>query len=63
MWNIKCVIIPAITNVIGIITRGINKNVEAISGKHSVDSLQKTAVLTFGFPMLHLYIRFSECPY
>jgi hypothetical protein len=56
-------IIPAITDVIGIITRGLNKNVEAISGNHSIDSLQTTAVLTFGFPILHLDIRFSECPY
>jgi len=26
-------------------TKGLGKNLEAISGKHSIDSLQKTAIL------------------
>jgi hypothetical protein len=29
----------------GIITRSLRKNLEDIPGKHSIDSLQKTAVL------------------
>ena len=30
---------------IGIVTRSLRKNLEAVPGKHSIDSLQKTAVL------------------
>ena len=29
----------------GIVTRSLRKNLEAVPGKHSIDSLQKTAVL------------------
>ena len=29
----------------GIITRSLKKNLEAVPGKHSIDSLQKTAIL------------------
>jgi hypothetical protein len=29
----------------GTVTRGLRKNLEAIPGKHSIDSLQKTAIL------------------
>jgi len=36
MWNMKCMMIPVII--------GFKKNLEAIPGKHSVDSLQKAAV-------------------
>jgi hypothetical protein len=45
MWNPKCKIIPAIIGATGIVTKGLRKNLEAIPGKHSVDSLQKTAIL------------------
>jgi hypothetical protein len=45
MWNVKCVIIPVVIGTIGIVTRGLRKNLEAKAGKHSVDSLQKAAVL------------------
>jgi hypothetical protein len=40
-------IIPVITGATGIVTKGLKKNLEAIPGKHSIDShsLQKTAVL------------------
>jgi hypothetical protein len=44
MWNLKCKVVPVIIGATGIITRGSRKNVEAIPGKRSVDSLQKTAV-------------------
>jgi hypothetical protein len=37
----KCKIIPGT----GILTKVLRKNLEAIPGKHSVDSLQKTAIL------------------
>jgi hypothetical protein len=29
----------------GIVTRSLKKNMEALPGKHSIDSLQKTAIL------------------
>ena len=45
MWNMKCVIIPVVTGATGIVTKVSKKNCEAIPVKHSVDSLQKTAVL------------------
>ena len=45
MWNMKCTIIPVITGAIGIVTESLKKNLEVIPGKHSVDSVPKTAVL------------------
>jgi hypothetical protein len=41
MWNMKCFVIPVIIGATGIVTRGLKKYLEAIPGKHSVDSLQK----------------------
>jgi hypothetical protein len=46
MWNLKCcTIIPVIIGATGIVTKSLRKYVEAIPGKHSIDSLQKTAIL------------------
>ena len=45
MWNLKCIIIPVIIGATGIVTRSLKKNSEAVPGKHSIDSLQKTAIL------------------
>ena len=45
MWNLKCTIIPVITEATGIVTRSLRKNLEAAPGKHSTDSLQKSAIL------------------
>jgi hypothetical protein len=45
MWNMKCMIIRAVIGATGIATKGLKKNLEAIPGKHSIDSLQKTAIL------------------
>jgi len=45
MWNLKCTIIPIITGATGIVMRSLKKNVETIPQKHSIDSLQKTAIL------------------
>jgi len=44
MWNLKCTILPVIIGATGILTRSLKKNVETIPGKHSIDSLQKTAI-------------------
>jgi len=45
MWNLKCTIIPVIIGATGIVTRSLRKNLEAVPGKHSIDPLQKTAIL------------------
>jgi len=45
MWNMKCMIIPVNIGATGIVTKGLHKNVEAISAKQQIDSLQKTAIL------------------
>jgi hypothetical protein len=45
MWNMIRMITPAVTGAAGIVTRGLRKDLEATPGKHSIDSLQKTAVL------------------
>ena len=44
MWKMRCRIIP-ITRATRVVTYSLNKNSEATPKKHSVDSLQKTAVL------------------
>jgi hypothetical protein len=41
----KCVIVPVVTVATTIVTEGLKKYLEAILGKHSIDSLRKTAVL------------------
>jgi hypothetical protein len=45
MWNLKCTIIPVITGTTVIVTKSLRKYLEATPGKHSIDSLQMTAVL------------------
>ena len=45
MWNLKCTIVPVIIGATEIVTRSLRKNLEAVPGKHSIDSLQKTAIL------------------
>ena len=45
MWNLKCTIVPVIIGATGIVTRSLRKNLETVPGKHSIDSLQKTATL------------------
>jgi hypothetical protein len=45
MWNLKCTFIPAINGATGIVTKNLRENLEAVPGKHSIDSLGKTALL------------------
>jgi len=45
MGNLKCTIVPVIIGATGIVTRSLRKNLETIPGRHSTDSLQKTAIL------------------
>ena len=44
-WNPKYTIVLVILGESGIVTRSLKKNLETIPGKHSIDSLQKTAIL------------------
>jgi hypothetical protein len=41
----KCFVITVIIGTTEIVTRGLKKYLETIPGKHSIDSLQKTAAL------------------
>jgi hypothetical protein len=43
----KCMVIRVTTGGPGTVTKGLKKNSEAIPGKHSIDSLQKTASYTW----------------
>jgi hypothetical protein len=45
MWNMKCMIILVVIAATGIVTKSLKKNLEVIPGKHSIASLQKTAIL------------------
>ena len=38
-------IIPVVNGATRIVTKGLKKHLEAIPRKHSIDSLQKTAIL------------------
>jgi hypothetical protein len=44
MWNMQFFVIPIIIRDTGIVSKGL-KNLETIPGQHSIDSLQKTAIL------------------
>ena len=41
MWNLKCKVIPVMTGATGILTKDFGKNLEAIPGNHTIDSLKK----------------------
>jgi hypothetical protein len=45
IWNMKCFVIPVITVATGIVSKSLQKYLETIPGQHSIDSLQKTAIL------------------
>jgi hypothetical protein len=45
MRNMTLMIIPVKTEVTVIVTKGLKRNLEAMPGTHSIDSLQKTAVV------------------
>jgi len=45
MWYLKCTIVPVIIRATEIVTRSLKKNLETEPRKHSIDSLQKTAIL------------------
>ena len=45
MWNLKYTITLVIIEATGIVTRSLRKYLDAVQGKQSIDSLQKTAIL------------------
>ena len=45
MWNLECTIVPVIIGATGIVTRSLRKNLETVTGKHSIDSLQRQLYL------------------
>jgi len=45
MWNLKCTTVPIKIGATGIVTRSLRKRLATVPGKHSIDSLQKTAIL------------------
>ena len=45
MRKMKCTIVPVIIGATGIVTTSLRKHLEAAPGKHSIDSLQMTAIL------------------
>jgi hypothetical protein len=57
MWNLKCTIIPIIIGATRIVTRSLKKNLEAVPGKHSIDLLQKTAILRTS----HIIWKLQQC--
>jgi hypothetical protein len=57
LWNLNCTIIPIIIGATGIVMRSIRKNLEAVSGKHLIDSRQKTAILG----TLHIIRKVLQC--
>jgi hypothetical protein len=44
-WNVKRTIIPVIIGTTGTVMKSLRKKLDNIPGKHSTDSLQKTAIL------------------
>ena len=57
MCNLKCTVVPVIIGATGIVTRSLKKNLESVTGKHSIDSLQKTATLGTS----HIIRKVLEC--
>jgi len=57
MWNLKCTITPLIIGATGVVMRSLRKNLEAVPGTHSIDSLQKTAILGIS----HMMRKVLQC--
>jgi hypothetical protein len=55
--NLKCTVIAVIIGATGIVTRSLRKNMETVPGKHSIDSLQKTAILGIS----HIIRKVLQC--
>jgi hypothetical protein len=47
MWNMKCFVILVITGATGSGTKGVKEYLEAVPGKHPIDSLPQQKLLYF----------------
>ena len=56
-WNLKRTIITAVIEATGRVTRSLRENLKAVPGKHSLDSLQKAAILGTS----HIIRRVLQC--
>ena len=45
MWSMDYMIMPVVMGATGIVIKGFKKNLKAMPRKHSIDSLQNTAIL------------------
>jgi hypothetical protein len=45
MWSMDYMIMPVVMGATGMVIKGLKKNLKAMPRKHSIDSLQKTAIL------------------
>jgi hypothetical protein len=45
IWSMKCFVIPVIIGATGIVSKSLQKYLETIPGQHSIDSIQKNAIL------------------
>jgi len=45
----KCMIITVINGATRVVTKGLKKNLGTLPGKHSIDSLQKMAILGMSY--------------
>jgi len=45
MWNMKCLIVPVMIGATGGVKKGFKELLDDVPGKHSLDSLQKSALL------------------
>jgi hypothetical protein len=59
MWNLKCTILPVITGATETVTGSLRKNLGAVPGKHSIDSLQKTTKAILGTS--HIIRKVIQC--
>ena len=57
MRDLKWTIVPVIIGATGVVRRNLRKNLEAVPGKHSIDSLQKTAILVTS----HILRKVLQC--
>jgi hypothetical protein len=57
MWNLECTVIPVIIGATGVVTGSLREHLEAVSGKHLIDSLQNTAVLGTA----HIMRKVQQC--
>jgi hypothetical protein len=46
MWNVKTNVVPVITRATGTTSKSFRKYLSNITGKHEIDKLQKTTVLS-----------------